>query len=252
MIRINKLVKKFGDLEVLRGVSLELKKGKVITIIGPSGSGKSTILRCVNHLVQPTEGEIYIDDILINDLSLHGRKFQRHINKIRTRMGMVFQSFNLFPHMSVLENVIEAPIQVLKQNKNQAVEKAEFLLKKVGLYDKINEKPINLSGGQSQRVAIARALAMNPEVLLLDEITSALDPELIKEVLDVILQLSKEGMTMLIVTHEMRFASKVSDEVIVLDHGVIVERGKPKKIFNSPDSKRTRDFLSEIIDSSYF
>lgn len=252
MIKIKNLKKCFGDLKVLDGVNLNLDKGKVISVIGSSGSGKSTLLRCINHLTKPSGGEVYIDDTLINDPNLKGRKFQKHINKIRTKMGMVFQHYNLFPHMSVLENLIEAPIHVLKQDKDAAIEKAKDLLEKVGLEDKLHEKPSNLSGGQKQRVGIARAMAMDPEVLLLDEVTSALDPELIEEVLDVVSDLAKEGMTMLIVTHEMRFANKVSDEIVVLDGGVIIEKGEPEKIFNNPEHPRTKEFLGEIIKAGYF
>jgi ABC-type polar amino acid transport system ATPase subunit len=247
MIKVKNLKKCFDDLKVLDGVNLDLRKGKVISVIGSSGSGKSTLLRCINHLTKPSGGEIYIDDVLVNNNNLHGRKFQKHINKIRTKMGMVFQHYNLFPHMSVLENLIEAPINVLKKEKNEAINKAKDLLEKVGLEDKLHEKPSNLSGGQKQRVGIARAMAMDPEVLLLDEVTSALDPELIEEVLDVVLDLAKEGMTMLIVTHEMRFANKVSDEIVVLDDGVIIEKGEPEKIFNKPEHPRTKEFLGEII-----
>lgn len=248
MVSIRNLYKSFGELEVLKGISLDVKRSQVIGIIGPSGSGKSTLLRCVNHLEEPTSGEIFIDGILVNDKKLKRKAFQKHLNRVRCEMGMVFQQFNLFPHKTVLENIIEAPIHVLKQNKENAVQKAEALLEKVGLRDKINNYPLTLSGGQQQRVAIARALAMEPELMLFDEVTSALDPELVGDVLLVMEDLAKEGMTMLVVTHEMGFAEKVANRVIFMADGVVVEDSKPHEMFTNPREKRTRQFLTDIIN----
>ncbi|MCD6550943.1 amino acid ABC transporter ATP-binding protein [Thermotoga sp.] len=238
VLKIEGLHKFFGKLHVLRGIDLEVKKGEVISIIGPSGSGKSTLLRCINLLEEYQEGKIYFKGELIT---------HKNINQIRSSIGMVFQQFNLFPHLSVLDNLILAPTKVKNMPKEEAIEKAKKLLERVGLIDKINEKPGNLSGGQQQRVAIARALMMNPELMLFDEPTSALDPELVKEVLDVIKDLAQTGMTMLIVTHEMKFARDVSDHVIFMDEGKIVESGPPEKIFSSPESERTREFLGHFL-----
>ena len=248
MVSVRNLYKSFGELEVLKGINMDVKRSQVIGIIGPSGSGKSTFLRCVNHLEEPTSGEIFVDGILVNDKKLKRKAFQKHLNRVRCEMGMVFQQFNLFPHKTVLENIIEAPIQVLKQNKENAVQKAEALLEKVGLRDKINNYPLTLSGGQQQRVAIARALAMEPELMLFDEVTSALDPELVGDVLRVMEDLAKEGMTMLVVTHEMGFAEKVANRVIFMADGVVVEDSKPNEMFTNPKEKRTRQFLTDILN----
>lgn len=238
MIEVKGLKKSFGDLEVLKGIDQNVDKGEVLCIIGPSGSGKSTMIRCINHLEEPTAGEIYIDGELITE---------KNLDRIRTKMGMVFQSFNLFPHKSVLENLTIGPINVKGVNKEEAEKKAKKLLKRVGLANKADEFPRNLSGGQQQRVAIARALAMDPEVILFDEPTSALDPEMVGEVLDVMKQLAEEGMTMIVVTHEMGFAKEVADKVIFMDGGYIVEEGKPEEVISNPQHKRTQDFLSKVL-----
>ncbi len=240
MIKVVNLHKKFKHLHVLKGINLEVKKGEVLVIIGPSGGGKSTLLRCINRLEEPTEGEIYIDGIKITDPSVD-------INKIRQKVGMVFQLFNLFPHLTVIENITLAPIKVKKVDPQIAVEKAYELLKRVGLLDKAKSYPSQLSGGQQQRIAIARALAMEPEVMLFDEPTSSIDPEMTKEVLDVIRELAHEGMTMIIATHEMGFAKEVANRVIFLDQGRIVEEGTPKQIFENPKEERTIEFLSKIL-----
>jgi polar amino acid transport system ATP-binding protein len=247
MVSIKNLHKSFGELEVLKGINLDVMHSQVIGIIGPSGSGKSTLLRCVNHLEEPTSGEIIVNGILVNDKKLKHKAFQNHLNRVRCHMGMVFQQFNLFPHKTVLQNIIEAPIQALKQKKEKAVQKAESLLEKVGLIDKINNYPSTLSGGQQQRVAIARALAMEPEIMLFDEVTSALDPELVGDVLRVMEDLAKDGMTMLVVTHEMGFAEKVANRVIFMADGVVVEDSKPHEMFTNPREKRTRQFLTDIL-----
>jgi len=247
MVRIRDLHKYFGPLEVLKGIDIEVKNGEVLVIIGPSGSGKSTLLRCVNNLEEPTSGEIYVDNILVNDRSLKHKAFQEHLNRTRCKMGMVFQQFNLFPHMTVLENVIEAPIHVLKKDRPAAIAKAEELLEMVGLADKRNNYPATLSGGQQQRVAIARALAMEPSVMLFDEVTSSLDPELVGEVLRVMEQLARDGMTMLVVTHEMGFAEKVADRVVFMADGYVVEDAPPHEIFINPYHERTRQFLAEVL-----
>jgi len=247
MVKISNLHKSFGKLKVLRGVDLEVADGEVLVIIGPSGSGKSTLLRCINHLEVPTEGEIYLEGDLINDTSKSNQLFERHLNHIRCKMGMVFQQFNLFPHMTVLENVMEAPLHVLKQDKTRVQERAISLLNKVGLGDKTDAYPRMLSGGQQQRVAIARALAMEPKVMLFDEVTSALDPELVGDVLRVMENLAKDGMTMLVVTHEMGFAEKVGDRVIFMADGVIVEDAPPQEMFSNPREQRTRQFLAEVL-----
>ncbi len=246
IVRVEALRKCYGDLEVLRSVDLQVEAGEVICIIGPSGSGKSTLLRTINHLEVPTAGEIHVNGMFINDTSLKGKAFDKHLCEVRTNLGMVFQHFHLFPHMSILQNVIEGPVQVLKQNKAEAVEKAMQLLTSVGLADKRDAYPDMLSGGQKQRVAIVRALAMNPSVMLFDEPTSALDPELVGEVLSVMEGLAKEGMTMLIVTHEMEFARKVADRVIFMDGGFIVEQGTPDQVFGNPQHQRTQQFLASI------
>ncbi|EHL74918.1 amino acid ABC transporter ATP-binding protein [Bacillus smithii] len=240
MIKIHDLRKQFDQLEVLKGINMSIEKGKVIVIIGPSGSGKTTFLRCLNALEIPTSGTIQIGDVKI-DFSQPVSK--KEIAALRKESGMVFQQYNLFPHKTVLENVTEGPIIVKKLPKNEAIQKAEKLLQKVGLLDKKDEYPFQLSGGQQQRVGIARALAMEPELMLFDEPTSALDPELVGEVLNVMKELADEGMTMVVVTHEMRFAKEVADEVVFMDQGVIVERGTPEEIFTRPKEQRTKQFL---------
>lgn len=239
MIRLQQLHKSFGKLDILKGIDLHIKKGEVVVIIGPSGSGKSTLLRCMNMLETPTSGQIIFEDEQINDA--------RHdINKTREKMGMVFQSFNLFPHMSVMNNITVAPIKVKKMAKGDAEHIAQDLLNKVGLADKADAYPSQLSGGQKQRIAIARALAMQPHVMLFDEPTSALDPEMVGEVLEVMKSLASEGMTMVIVTHEMGFAREVGDRIIFMDGGYIVEEGTPNELFGHSKHKRTQDFLSSV------
>lgn len=241
MINITNLHKNFGDLEVLKNISTEIKKGEIISIIGPSGSGKSTFLRCINKLEEPSSGHIYIDGMDLMDKNTD-------INKIRERVGMVFQHFNLFPHMTVLDNLTLSPIMVKKESKEEAEKYALSLLEKVGLADKANSYPSQLSGGQKQRIAIARALAMKPEVILFDEPTSALDPEMIKEVLDVMRNLAKEGMTMLIVTHEMGFARNVANRILFMDNGEIIEDCSPKEFFENPTNERIKDFLNKVLN----
>jgi cystine transport system ATP-binding protein len=243
MISIKNLHKKFDELEVLKGIDLEVEKGKVIVLIGPSGSGKTTFLRCLNVLETPTAGTISIED---QSLDFSQPVPKRKIPSFRSLTGMVFQSYNLFPHMTALENVMEGPITVKRETKETVRKKAESLLAKVGLGDKLDYYPFQLSGGQQQRVGIARALAMEPKVMLFDEPTSALDPELVGEVLKVMKDLASEGMTMIVVTHEMRFAKEVADEVLFIDGGVIVERSKPEDIFTNPKEERTKRFLSLI------
>lgn len=240
MVTVEYLHKRFGDLHVLRGVNLEVHKGEVVVVIGPSGSGKSTFLRCINHLEQPTAGEIHIDGINLED-------GQVNINEIRQTVGMVFQQFNLFPHLTVLENVTLAPVRVLNMEKKTAERLGRELLGKVGLADKEKSYPNQLSGGQKQRVAIARALAMKPKLMLFDEPTSALDPEMIGEVLAVMKQLALDGMTMIVVSHEMGFAREVADRVVFMDSGLLVEEGKPLEFFRNPKHERTRAFLSKIL-----
>ncbi len=240
LLRIIDLHKRFGKLHVLKGINMEVEKGEVVVIIGPSGSGKSTLLRCINRLEEPTSGKIIFDGIDITDPKVD-------INKIRQRIGIVFQQFNLFSHLTALEN-ITLPLRVVKKIPRDEAEKiAMKFLKKVGLEDKADHYPHQLSGGQQQRVAIARALAMNPEIMLFDEVTSALDPELVKEVLDVMRQLARDGMTMLVVTHEMGFAREVGDRIVFMDDGKIVEEGTPDEIFTNPKHERTRRFLSMIL-----
>ena len=240
MIRIDNLHKYFGELEVLKGVDMEVSKGEVIVILGPSGSGKSTLLRCVNRLEEPTAGHIWVEDTEVTDP-------KTDINKVRERLGMVFQQFNLFPHLTAKKNVMLAQRRVLKRSREEASRIADEQLEKVGLADKKDAYPIQLSGGQQQRVAIARALAMNPHVMLFDEVTSALDPELVREVLDVMKSLALGGMTMLVVTHEMGFAREVADRAVFMDEGVIVEEGTPDDVFDRPQSDRTKDFLGHIM-----
>lgn len=240
MIKTNNLHKHFGELHVLKGVSEHVKKGEVLVIIGPSGSGKSTFLRCLNLLESPSEGSIVYKNEEIT-------KKGTNINKIRENMGMVFQQFNLFPHMKVIDNITLAPMKVKNKSKEEAEAIAYKLLKKIGLEDKALSYPSKLSGGQKQRIAIARALAMEPEVMLFDEPTSALDPEMVGEVLNVMKELAAEGMTMVVVTHEMGFAKEVADRVIFMDEGKIIEEGTPEEIFSNPQNPRTKDFLSKIL-----
>lgn len=250
IVRVQNLHKWFGLLHVLRGISLEVWPSEVVVIIGRSGSGKSTLLRCINLLEEPTSGHVEIDGVVVE--AAEGNilpECRGRTRELRLKTGMVFQEFNLFPHMTVLENVIEAPIQVKGIPRDQAIAKAEELLEKVGLLDKRDEHPIRLSGGQRQRVAIARALAMEPQVMLFDEPTSALDPELIGEVLAVMRELAQEGMTMIIVSHEMGFAHEVADRVVFMEDGIVVEEGPPDQIFSDPQDPRTRQFLRRIIES---
>ncbi|VUZ25589.1 Glutamine transport ATP-binding protein GlnQ [Acetobacterium wieringae] len=238
MIEIKNLHKYFGELEVLRGIDLTVSESEVVCLIGSSGSGKSTLLRCINFLEEKNEGEIFIDGQMVT---------AKEINEIRQKVGMVFQRFNLFPHMTVLQNVMEGPITVKKMDRKKARELAMTLLEKVNLLDKANEYPAMLSGGQQQRVAIARSLAMEPKVILFDEPTSALDPELVGEVLGVMNDLAKEGRTMIIVTHEMGFAKEVADRVIFIHEGLIAEEGTPEDIFDRPENERLQNFLGQIL-----
>ena len=249
MLRLENVHKSFGELKVLRGIDLEVKGGEVVCILGPSGSGKSTLLRCVNLLEPPEQGEIYIEgrDICKGPGSGTGEQ-SWELNFVRQRVGIVFQQFNLFPHKTALENVTMAPEKVLGHSREEARAKGTALLERVGLADKLGEYPDRLSGGQQQRVAIARALAMDPHVMLFDEITSALDPELVKEVLDVMRELAAEGMTMLVVTHEIGFAREVADKVVFMDEGRIVEQGKPADVLDSPREERTKRFLGLVLE----
>ena len=240
MITVENLQKSFGDLRVLNGVDQHITPGEKLVVIGPSGSGKTTFLRCLNLLEQPTGGHIYFEGVDITDPRCN-------INKIRQRMGMVFQQFNLFPHLSILDNITLAPVKLKLQSKRDAEENAFALLKRVGLQDKAKAFPRQLSGGQQQRIAIVRALAMNPAVMLFDEPTSALDPEMVGEVLDVMTQLADEGMTMVVVTHEMGFAREVGDKILFMDEGVIVEQGTPEEVFGNPQQQRTQDFLRKVL-----
>lgn len=241
MIRIENLYKRFGKLEVLKGIDINVEKGEIIAIIGPSGSGKSTFLRCINRLEEPTDGKIFIDGE--NILSK-----ETNINKIREKVGMVFQHFNLFPHKNVIKNITLAPIKIKNYSLELAEKKADNLLNKVGLLYKKYSYPNQLSGGQKQRIAIARALAMEPEIMLFDEPTSALDPEMIKEVLDVMIELAREGMTMLIVTHEMGFAKNVATRILFMNDGKILEDEKPEEFFNNPKHSRTKEFLYKVLN----
>lgn len=238
MIDIENLRKSFGDVEVLKGINLTIKEKEVVVIIGPSGSGKSTLLRCMNYLEEPTSGEVSVDGIVLDG--------EANINKVREEVGMVFQRFNLFPHMTALENVMEAPIHVQHQSKKAARDLAVAELQRVGLGDRMDYYPSQLSGGQQQRVAIARALAMKPEIMLFDEPTSALDPELVGEVLNVMRSLAKEGMTMVCVTHEIGFAREVADQIVFMDGGVVVEKGGPD-IIDHPTEPRFKDFLQHVL-----
>ena len=240
IIKVEHLSKKFGDNVVLKDINYEIKQGEVVVIIGPSGSGKSTFLRCMNLLETPTSGQILFEGQDIIDP-------KNDIFKMREKMGMVFQNFNLFPNMSVLDNITLSPVKVKKENKQAAETYAKELLQTVGLPDKANAYPQSLSGGQQQRIAIARALAMKPDVMLFDEPTSALDPEMVGEVLGVMQRLAKEGMTMVIVTHEMGFAKEVGDKIVFMDGGYIVEEGTPEEVFDNPQHNRTKDFLSKVL-----
>ena len=240
LIKVENLVKSFDKIEVLKGIDTEIKKGEVVVIIGASGSGKSTFLRCLNRLEESTDGHIYFKDTDITDP-------KANINIHRQKMGMVFQQFNLFPHMTVLKNMIIAPMKLLKMSRQDAETKAMSLLEKVGLADRADAYPSQLSGGQKQRIAIVRALCMDPEVMLFDEPTSALDPEMVGEVLELMKDLAKEGMTMAVVTHEMGFAREVADRVIFIDEGVIAEEGTPEEIFGNPKCPRLKDFLSKVL-----
>jgi polar amino acid transport system ATP-binding protein len=240
IIEIKDLRKEFGEVQALRGVDLNVERGSVVVIVGPSGSGKSTLLRCINHLEVETDGEIWVDGQQLNEKN-------KNINEIRAEIGMVFQLFNLFPHLTALDNILLAQRAVRKRSKAEAHRIAMEQLERVGIAEKADVFPGQLSGGQQQRVAIARALAMNPKIMLFDEPTSALDPEMIKEVLDVMLNLAKDGMTMVVVTHEMGFARAAADKVIFMDYGLIVEQGSPDQVFNNPKEDRTKLFLSQIL-----
>ncbi len=239
-VKISDLYKSFGDNNVLCGIDLEIAEGEVVCVIGPSGSGKSTMLRCINRLEEPTKGSIVVDGIDITD-----RK--TNINLARRNIGMVFQQFNLFPHMTVEDNIIMAPVDLGLMKKDEAKKEAARLLERVGLLDKLHAYPQSLSGGQQQRVAIARALAMKPDIMLFDEPTSALDPEMVGEVLSVMKELAQDGMTMVVVTHEMGFAREVADRVIFIDDGIILEQGTPEEVFGSPKNPRTVDFLNKVL-----
>jgi polar amino acid transport system ATP-binding protein len=239
IIQVRNIKKHFGAIEALKGVSLDVEKGEVVVVIGPSGSGKSTFLRCINRLEEFDEGSIVVDDIPLNSA--------QNINAVRTEVGMVFQAFNLFPHLTVLDNIVLAQKVVRKRSKDEAVQIARDLLVKVGIPEKEKVYPGQLSGGQQQRVAIARALAMNPKIMLFDEPTSALDPEMIQEVLDVMLNLASEGMTMVVVSHEMGFARAAAHRVILMDAGQIIEQGPPQELFSNPKEERTKAFLSHIL-----
>ncbi len=240
VIRVEGLKKSFTNVDVLKGINAEIKKGDVMVVIGPSGSGKSTFLRCLNRLEEPSGGHIYFDGVDITDK-------KSNINLHRQKMGMVFQQFNLFPHMTVLRNMTVGPMKLLGKTKAEAEEKAMSLLERVGLADRANAYPSQLSGGQKQRIAIVRALCMDPEVLLFDEPTSALDPEMVGEVLEVMKELARDGMTMVVVTHEMGFAKEVGTEVVFIDEGIIIEQAPPEEFFNNPKNPRLRDFLSKVL-----
>ena len=240
MIKVKNLHKKFGDLTVLNGIDEHITQGEVVVIIGPSGSGKSTFLRCLNLLEDVTDGEIYVDDELINAPKVN-------VNRVRQKMGMVFQQFNLFPHLTIMDNITLAPVLLKKMTKADAVKKGEELLARVNLSEKANAYPAQLSGGQKQRVAIARALAMDPEIMLFDERTSAVGPEMVGEVLGVMRDLAKSGMTMVIVTHEMGFAREVASRVLFIDQGIVMESGTPEEVFGNPQNERTRNFLSKVL-----
>ncbi|MDO4306392.1 MAG: amino acid ABC transporter ATP-binding protein [Eubacteriales bacterium] len=240
MIKVKNLHKQFGDLQVLNGIDEHIKKGEVVVVIGPSGSGKSTFLRCLNLLEEVTGGEIYVDDELITGPHVN-------VNQVRQKMGMVFQHFNLFPHLTIMGNITLAPVLLKKMTKEEAQKRGMELLARVGLEEKADAYPAQLSGGQKQRVAIARALAMDPEIMLFDEPTSALDPEMVGEVLEVMKDLAESGMTMVIVTHEMGFAREVASRVLFMDQGIVMEQGRPEEIFTNPKNERTQLFLSKVL-----
>ena len=240
MIKVKNLHKKFGDLMVLDGIDEHIEQGEVVVVIGPSGSGKSTFLRCLNLLETVTDGEIYVDDVQINAPKVN-------VNEVRQKMGMVFQQFNLFPHLTIMDNITLAPVLLKKMTKEEAVKRGQELLERVNLAEKADAYPAQLSGGQKQRVAIARALAMNPEIMLFDEPTSALDPEMVGEVLDVMKDLARSGMTMVIVTHERGFAREVATRVLFIDQGLVMESGTPEEVFNNPKNERTKLFLSKVL-----
>jgi len=250
MVRAEDVHKRFGRLEVLRGISLEVAPREVLCVIGPSGSGKSTFLRCINHLEPINAGRLYVDGTLVGYVERGGRLHElaeREVCRRRAEIGMVFQRFNLFPHRTALENIMEGPVVVKKESRTEAAEHARALLDRMGLADKLDSYPSQLSGGQQQRVAIARALAMRPKLMLFDEPTSALDPELVGEVLDAMRALAAEGMTMVVVTHEIGFAREVADSLVFMDNGLIVERGAPRKVIANPRHERTRAFLSKVL-----
>jgi polar amino acid transport system ATP-binding protein len=250
MVRAEEVHKRFGPLEVLKGISLEVAPGGVMCLIGPSGSGKSTLLRCVNHLEKINRGRLWVDGELVGYREVGNKLYELpepEIVRRRAEIGMVFQRFNLFPHMTAIENVTEAPMHVKKTPKRQATARGEELLNRVGLADKVDEYPARLSGGQQQRVAIARALAMEPKLMLFDEVTSALDPELVKEVLDVMRDLARLGMTMIVVTHEIGFARDVADHVVFMDEGAVVEEGPPSQVLDNPREERTKRFLGLVL-----
>lgn len=250
MVQAEAVHKSFGPVQVLKGIDLEVNPGEVFCVVGPSGSGKSTFLRCINHLEKINAGRLHVDGRLVGYREQGGRLYElrdREVAEQRRDIGMVFQRFNLFPHMTALENVVEAPVQVRRESKAQARERAGALLDRVGLSDKTDGYPSQLSGGQQQRVAIARALAMEPKLMLFDEPTSALDPELVGEVLDVMRDLARDGMTMVVVTHEMGFAREVGDSLVFMDDGVVVESGRPRDVLADPQHERTRSFLSKVL-----
>ena len=250
MVRADAVYKRFGRLEVLKGITMEVRRGSVMVIIGPSGSGKSTFLRCINHLEPIDAGRIWVDGVLVGYREADGKVYElreREVAERRSEIGMVFQRFNLFPHMTALENIIEAPVHVKGASRRDATDQARQLLARVGLSDKVDAYPSQLSGGQQQRVAIARAMAMGPKLMLFDEPTSALDPELVGDVLDVMKDLARQGMTMVVVTHEMGFAREVGDELVFMDAGVVVEHGPPRDVLSAPQHERTRAFLSKVL-----
>jgi polar amino acid transport system ATP-binding protein len=250
MVKAEGVRKRFGQLEVLNGIDLEVARGEVMCMLGPSGSGKSTFLRCINHLEKINAGRLYVDGDLVGYREANGKLYElrdREVMRERARIGMVFQHFNLFPHMTALQNVTLGPIRVLKVSRDEANQRGRDLLARVGLANKLDTYPVALSGGQQQRVAIARALAMQPKLMLFDEPTSALDPELVGDVLDAIRQLARDGMTMIVVTHEMGFAREVADSVVFMDEGVVVESGKPADVLDKPQHERTRAFLGRVL-----
>jgi polar amino acid transport system ATP-binding protein len=250
MVKAESVHKRFGRLEVLKGIDLEVNRGQVMCMLGPSGSGKSTFLRCINHLEKINAGRLYVDGELVGYRESGGKLHELHERDVirkRAQIGMVFQHFNLFPHMTALENVSLAPVRVLNASRNEARDRARQLLNRVGLGDKVDTYPVALSGGQQQRVAIARALAMQPKLMLFDEPTSALDPELVGDVLDAMRQLARDGMTMIVVTHEMGFAREVADTIVFMDEGVVVEAGPPGEVLTNPRHERTQAFLSKVL-----